>query len=137
MSPDYQRDSFHICMYVCIYVCMRLCIYLFISIQRTFSKEDKRAGPFALGWMCQGMPGSFKGLEPPADFVCREAAWTLCPSGKLPVENSSPRLTQLCGCGLRPFASLLCIPLLPPTRRAAEESHSLGSRCPKTWGLGK
>lgn len=118
---------------VCMYVCRHLFIYL-IPYKECFLKRTR------LWAICPGLDVPrrawlFQGTKPPAECVCGEPVWTLCPLGKLSMENSSPRLTQICGCGLQPFVGLLCIPLLPPDKEGQEESHRLVSRCAKTSGL--
>lgn len=103
-------------LYVCMHVCMRVLIYLFNSIQRTFFQRGQASWPFALGWMCQRKPGCFRGPEPPADLLCRQAVSTLCPLGKLPMENSSRRLTRICGYGLGHLGACCEFHCCPPNK---------------------
>lgn len=92
---------------------MHALTYLFNSIQRTFSEEDWRVGHLpqaGCAEACWVVPGDHSLLQLPFQRC------SLDPLSfrKLPVENSTPLLIQISGCGLRPFVSLSCIPLLSP-----------------------
>lgn len=106
--------------FVCMYAHMYARTYLFNSIQRTFFRRGQASGPLALSWRGLGEPACCRGPEPPAVFLCGQAGWTLCPLEKLLVENSSPRLARICGCGLGRVGACCEFHRSPPTTHNKE-----------------
>lgn len=125
-------------LYVCMQIRMHALIYLFIWLHtKNIFWRGQESRPLAPGWMCQSMPGCFRGLEPPADSVSREAVWTLCPLGKLPVENTALSSERSAAVGAGHLWACCAFHYSATPRRAREESHCLVSRCTKTSGLWK